>query len=375
MTDLKGENAKLKRTVRSLLARIEENHRIDQHFQQFEFDLLGSSRLHDVLDKLLQSTRDHFRLADVGLYLVDRDFAIETLLEALEIDRYENRLQLRNSDDFALTLYAGQRRVKLGVLDPLAASRLFPNLPEVGSAALLPLTRNGRMIGSLHFASLDKGRFSEEKAVDFMHHLSCIVALCLENSLQREHLKRQSRVDMLTQVSNRMNFEAEFAKELERSERSDDPLSCIFVDVDHFKKTNDEFGHQAGDLCLKSVAQTIKQELRKTDLLARYGGEEFVVLLNRCEQQEASIIAERIRIKVAELAIDIDGGRKMCPTVSLGLVTWQPVGERTPNLAKLGQRLLSTADDAMYEAKRKGRNCVVIKPFAQMLRSAGNTRP
>ncbi|NIB44375.1 sensor domain-containing diguanylate cyclase [Pseudomaricurvus alkylphenolicus] len=364
---LQHENSRLQQVVKTLLKRIEENQRIEKHFQEFEFKLLGSNSLSGVLHLLLNGAMEHFQLDDVGLILVDRDYTVNDLLEALDIDRFDNRLQLRNSDDFAMSLYPGDYQISLGELDPLTSGRLFPNSSRTGSAALLPLLRQGQMIGSLHFASQSAQRFSADKAVDFMHHLASICAVCLENSLAHEHLNHQSQVDMLTQVSNRLHFEAEFAKELERAERSDDGLACLFVDVDHFKRINDQFGHQAGDACLKRVAMAIKQQLRKTDLLARYGGEEFVVLLPRCTQEPASEIAERIRASVAALRVDVAAEEPLKPTVSLGLACWQPVGERSSDLSRLGQRLISCADDAMYEAKSKGRNCVVIKPFCQLV--------
>lgn len=365
MSDLQQENAKLKLTVKSLLARIEENHRIDRHFESFEFKLLECYRLTDMLDYLLNDSQEHFELADVSLILVDRDYAIRDLLETLDIDSYGSRLQLRHSDEFSLSLYPGQFRVSLGELDALTSSRLFPKLPDLGSAALLPLMRKGQLMGSLHFASRSKERFSSDKAVDFMHHLACICAVCLDNSLTHEHLQHQSRYDMLTQVSNRMNFELEYAKELDRSQRGDDALTCLFVDVDYFKQINDEHGHSAGDVCLKEVAQAIKTQLRKTDLMARYGGEEFVVLLHRCEKSEGEIIAERIRAAVE--ALSLVGQSRIRPTVSIGLACWQPVGERCPDLIKLGQRLLKSADEAMYEAKNSGRNRVISKVFCQVV--------
>lgn len=365
MSDLQQENAKLKLTVKSLLARIEENHRIDRHFENFEFKLLVCHRLSEMLDFLLTDSQTHFELADVSLILVDRDYAIRDLLESLDIGAFGNRLQLRHNEEFSLSLYPGQFCVSLGELDALTSSRLFPKLPDLGSAALLPLMRKGQLMGSLHFASRSAERFSSDKAVDFMHHLACICAVCLDNSLTHEHLQHQSRYDMLTQVSNRMNFELEYAKELERSERSDDALTCLFVDVDHFKLINDEHGHSAGDVCLKEVAQAIKTQLRKTDLMARYGGEEFVVLLHRCEKDEGKVIAERIRAAVE--ALSLVGQSRIRPTVSIGLACWQPVGERSPDLVKLGQRLLKTADEAMYEAKNSGRNRVVSKVFCQVV--------
>jgi diguanylate cyclase (GGDEF)-like protein len=365
--DVAKEKARLELMVKSLLERIETNQRIQQHFHAFETRLLACVRLPDLLTLIFEDMVQHFELADIGVVLVDSDYSIRDLLGRMEVPDFDNRLQLRHSDDFARSLYSQSPEVTLGELDTLAASRLFPNSNCVSSAALLPLLRNQQLTGSVHFASASRVRFSAEKSTDFMQHLASIMAVCLENCLAREHLNFQSQMDMLTQVRNRRSFEEEFAKEMERAERADDPVSCMFIDVDHFKKINDQYGHQAGDLCLKQVAETINQQLRKTDVLARYGGEEFVVLLPKCQQESARVIAERVRSAVAHLEVVSDAEKLMRPTVSIGLTTWQSVGERSRDLIHVGERLLNCADEAMYLAKKGGRDQVVVKPFCQVV--------
>lgn len=360
--DLKQENARLKRSLQQLLVNIDDNQRIDRHFQIFEFQLLGCQRLQDVLDVLLIDAVNHFGLDDVGLILVDRDYSLAELIAALNIGRYNNRLQLRNSDDFALTLYRGDYQVTLGEQDALTAGRLFPNLDQLGSAVLMPLVRNNKLLGSLHFGSHMADRFSADKRVEFLHHLAGMCAVCLDNSVNYEHLQHQSLHDRLTQISNRTHFEQEFAKELNRAERTQQPLTCLFLDMDHFKAINDQHGHQLGDACLKQVAATIKAELRNTDVLARYGGEEFVAVLTACDMDEALVIAERIRKAVAKLKVS--GRGVVRPTISIGLSCWQPSEDQNPELTSLGEQLLSCADEAMYEAKRNGRNQVAFKVFA-----------
>lgn len=363
--DLKQENARLRRSLQQLLASLDENQRIDRHFQIFEFQLLGCQRLQDVLDILLVDAVSHFNFDDVGLILVDRDYSLAELMACLNIGRYDNRLQLRNSEDFALTLYRGDYRVELGPQDALTASRLFPNLDQLGSAALMPLVRDNQLLGSLHFASRTAQRFSVEKSVDFLHHLASICAVCLDNSVNYEHLQHQSLQDRLTQISNRMHFEQEFAKELERAERSRQPLTCMFLDLDHFKEINDQFGHQLGDACLKQVAAAIKAELRKTDVLARYGGEEFVAVLGACALEEGLVIAERIRKAVA--ALKVTGRGVVRPTISVGVSCWHPVEEQVGDLTQLGEQLLRCADEAMYDAKRDGRNRVASRVFFRLI--------
>lgn len=352
------EYQRLRQIVTNLLVRIEDNQQIQARFNDFEFQLLDCNHLPELLNKLLVDTVKHFELTAVSLVLYDPDYSISSLIEYLELSDYDKRLQLRHSQEFFVSLYQHSPTVRLGELEVLSATRLFPNAEKIGSAVLMPLMRKQRQIGSLHFGSHSAARYSADKATSFMFHLASVVAVCLENCIALEQLQKQGMEDILTQVHNRRSFEVEFAKELERADRQQTPLSCLFVDIDHFKHINDSYGHPAGDRCLRQVAQQISAELRKTDLLARYGGEEFVALLPFCPKQEAITIAERVRLAIANNPLKLDAMETIPLTVSIGLTTWQPVSDMHEQLPAWGEKILAAADRAMYAAKRLGRNQV-----------------
>ncbi|WP_299772818.1 sensor domain-containing diguanylate cyclase [uncultured Pseudoteredinibacter sp.] len=370
--NLEQENKRLQGTVKLLLRRIEQNHGIQQHFHAFEFKLLACQCLRDLLDLLLVEAQRHFNLSAVSLVIIDSDYSIRELMEQLDLTDYGSCLQMRNGVDFLATLYPQQSEVTLGDMDVLTAGRIFPGSGRVVSSACMPLVRQDKLVGSLHFASDSTERFQPDMATDFLSHLASIVSLCLENCIGREHLSRQGKVDMLTQVNNRRSFEAELERELERAQRNQEPLSCMFVDVDHFKQINDQFGHQAGDLVLKHLAYEVSLQLRKTDFLARYGGEEFVVLAPRCPQAHAERLAERIRVAVEEMAIDVCGSKKVRPTVSVGLATWCPKQQGRCDLQLVGHGLLASADEVMYQAKRGGRNQVLSQRYELLQPSASS---
>ena len=352
------EYQRLRQIVTNLLVRIEDNQQIQARFNDFEFQLLDCKSLSELLDKLLVDAKKHFELTDVSIVLYDPDYSITSLIEHLDLQDYDKRLQLRFSREFFTNLYQHSPSVRLGELDVLAATRLFPKAEKIGSAVLMPLMRQQRQIGSLHFGSHSPTRYSADKATSFMWHLASVVAVCLENCVALEQLQRQGMEDILTQVHNRRSFELEFSKELERADRQQTPLSCLFVDIDHFKQINDSYGHPAGDRCLRQVAQQISNELRKTDLLARYGGEEFVALLPHCPNQEAHVIAERVRLAIANNPLKLDETETIPLTVSVGLTTWQPDQDSHKQLNEFGEKILAAADRAMYAAKRSGRNQV-----------------
>jgi diguanylate cyclase (GGDEF)-like protein len=162
-----------------------------------------------------------------------------------------------------------------------------------------------------------------------------------------ETLHRISTMDGLTEVANRRLFDETLALEWRRGARAKMALSLLIVDIDHFKRYNDEHGHQAGDECLRAVARTLQGSVhRAADCVARYGGEEFVVLLPDTESDRAWQIAELIRSRVEGLEMDV--------TVSIGVTTTVP----DRDLAHADE-FVKKADDALYEAKRRGRNRVV----------------
>lgn len=183
-----------------------------------------------------------------------------------------------------------------------------------------------------------------------------------------EAVRLESLTDSLTQIGNRQYFDDSLAREIARADESAAPLTLLMVDIDHFKRVNDEFGHQMGDDVLRLVAARLKSSVRDGEI-ARYGGEEFGIVLYNKSIQIGKLIAERIRaaIESAEMKVRSTGAPVGRITVSIG------VAELKPRMS--GEDLIRHADEALYAAKRKGRNCVVLKDeveaVAPDLRAAG----
>ncbi len=169
-----------------------------------------------------------------------------------------------------------------------------------------------------------------------------------------EKLQELSMTDPLTGIYNRLYFNKRFRYEYERASRYNVPLTCIMIDIDHFKSVNDRYGHQVGDEVLKAVSQTLLSGLRKVDILARYGGEEIVALLPETPCEKGAHVAERLRRSVEDLAVPRDGGEALRVTISLG------VAAHPEPRAESDEVLLRWADDALYRAKRGGRNRVEV---------------
>jgi diguanylate cyclase (GGDEF)-like protein len=162
-----------------------------------------------------------------------------------------------------------------------------------------------------------------------------------------------SHTDGLTGIANRRYFDEVLAREWDRAKRSQRPISLIMLDVDWFKLFNDHYGHQAGDDCLKAIAQVLKTYVqRANELPARYGGEEFVVILAETDIKQAAAVAESLRAKVEALAIAHQHSPLARVTISLGVACV------IPDMDTDAVALIKRADDALYKAKEKGRNQV-----------------
>jgi diguanylate cyclase (GGDEF)-like protein len=184
-----------------------------------------------------------------------------------------------------------------------------------------------------------------------------------------DELRRIATTDLLTGVSNRRGFDESLHREWRRARRCDEPLSLLMIDVDHFKPFNDRYGHPAGDVCLRSVAQALVQaSLRPADVVARYGGEEFVILLPQTTRSGAAHVAHEILGAIEALGIvHEDSPTAATLTVSIGVgcyddesACWVPFSPETRHTRDLSAHpfpidLVSAADKALYAAKRAGR--------------------
>jgi diguanylate cyclase (GGDEF)-like protein len=165
-----------------------------------------------------------------------------------------------------------------------------------------------------------------------------------------EVLRFQATHDGLTGLYNRSEALSFLEREISRSARKREPVSVLMLDIDHFKQINDTYGHFTGDDVLRSVARTLKDAVRAYDLAARYGGEEFLIIMSGCNQEETQTFAERVRASIADTPIAA-AAKDLRVTVSIGAVSADAVPSQ--------RELLLSADEALYKAKRAGRNRVV----------------
>lgn len=174
-------------------------------------------------------------------------------------------------------------------------------------------------------------------------------------------LEDASNTDPLTGVANRQHFQVQLQRETSRCLRMARPCALLMLDIDHFKRINDTFGHPTGDLAIKAMADVCTENSRDIDVVARLGGEEFAILVPETSLEDAGRLAERIRAKVQDLKIVSESGEEVRWTVSVGIASLQLSGQNDLTSATIEGRLINSADAALYDAKNAGRNRVVAR--------------
>jgi diguanylate cyclase (GGDEF)-like protein/PAS domain S-box-containing protein len=217
------------------------------------------------------------------------------------------------------------------------------------SILIVPLRSSAGVIGVLSAQSYTRDMY-DETDMEALELLASNVAVAIENARLFTKIQSMAITDDLTTLFNRRKFYELAVQEFERSRRYGRPLSVIMLDIDHFKRVNDTYGHSVGDQVLQGLAALAKTSLRQVDILARYGGEEFVVLLPETDIEEAVQTAERLRTEAADATIPTRVGN-MSITISLGVVTLD-------DTCRTLEELLDRSDQAMYASKRTGRNKV-----------------
>jgi len=229
-----------------------------------------------------------------------------------------------------------------------------PGFVETRSEMCLPLISFGKHLGVMCLESLRPNAF-QEADVQPLESVADIVATAIQNANYVEQVKAQANVDGLTGAYNRRFFEGQITWELERAARYHGRFALVMLDIDHFKKLNDEFGHLLGDEVLRQVSAVFRSQLRKIDFVCRYGGEEFALLLPETTGEDALGVAEKVRRVIEAHSFP---GVPRPVTISVGVAEYPAHGATRDEVVK-------AADSALYASKQGGRNRVTAAPAAQ----------
>ena len=360
-SELEQEIRSLQARLAALTEQVSRNDSLLRKTQERELELLRAGSLAQLFERLIAGLRTSYQLDDVELILHDPQHEIRHLLsgDGLVLEQLQGVCFVD-----ALTTVAPQlanlERPWLGPFHKADHGLLLPGVAHAQSLALIPLRRHEQLDGVLVFSSVDPLRFTQELASDFLAHLGLVAAICIESAVNRARLLRSGYTDFLTGFHNRRYLHARLREELARAQRAGQSIVCMMIDLDHFKRINDQYGHLAGDAVLREVAQRIDAEMRISDTGARFGGDEFALVLSEATITDGEKVAARVLHTVRNEPVFI-GKVAETITLSIGLAAATP-GPGMRDYKVLAERLMSEADAALYRAKSAGRNRIATSP-------------
>jgi two-component system cell cycle response regulator len=335
------------------------------------------SRVNDLLDRKLFEATIVSEIGRVGRSLVNFDETFGSVMSVLTrvVDFTVGAMAFLDEEDLDLFLMVYRpaspaviEETKARVMEAIArqASKPFtrvqvrlraqsalsgPEETSLGGFVSYPIRTNDQLTGLLAFAGKAAARIGGDSET-FLMDAANQAKIVLENSRLFERVRGLSIRDGLTGLFNHRHSMEQVANEFGRVGRYEGGVSLLMVDIDHFKKINDEHGHQAGDVVLREVARILKDTLRVVDSLGRYGGEEFISILPHTSYEDALQTGERLRQAIAENSFHA-GQRQLRVTISVGVASYPSARVDSPGA------LVREADKALYRAKQEGRNRVV----------------
>lgn len=333
-------------SVDELIANARKNEKIARNLFDIEVAIMNINRCGDFCSSLISLVKEKFTINHVWLAITDTPSNAQLIDVLGNVDESSPHyvkvpmvdfLQIGQSVREPVLINTDLRRIR--TITPVSL------LPRLKSIALLPLVVDARVVGGLVLGAEEKDRYSPKKDSFFLQQLAVKVSILLSGVWARERINFLATRDPLTLLRNRREMEESLDQELSRHTRQREHLALMFIDCDDFKKVNDTYGHDVGDLYLKHVAAQLRELTRKSDLVFRFAGDEFVILLPNQRQDGAEVIAARIKSHLLTTPLLHDGIR-IDVRLSYGVIS-------TEQLESMDARtMLKKADDRLYQMKR-----------------------
>ncbi len=344
--------------INEIIKNFHQNEEISRKFFDIEVRILTILNFKDLFERLLTDITEIFAIPYVWISLVDDNELIPFIKELYTSEIITQRLNIISKSIF-LELASGNNAKPILIEKNLRPYfRLFPKGEKylIRSLAIIPITLNGRKIGSLNFGDTSETRFHPGMDTVLLERLAIKVSLCLSNVTAHEKLKSAAARDPLTGLLNRRVMDSVLKREFKRAERYSVPLSLIFFDLDDFKNINDRYGHDTGDMLLKYFGDHLVKASRENNIVTRFAGDEFVVILPSTNSGDALKLADRLKTRLLEKPLRANN-ISIPVSVSFGISS---LGEPETDDSSA---LLKKADKKLYEAKKiKNRDIHVILP-------------
>jgi diguanylate cyclase (GGDEF)-like protein len=301
--------------------------------------------LEELLSRVCCLIQEAFQVSHVSLFLREEgDMVLRAHHGTLKPRIVQGGRLPADREPWSRILATGGTLIEKDLLSAPDAVRLFE---ESDSGMSIPLVSFGQVLGVIGLHSSNPGAFGEMD-LQSLESVADICATSIQNAHYVERVKQLAYLDGLTGIFNRRFFELRIMEEIERARRYGTGMAVIMVDIDQFKRLNDEFGHLLGDEVLRQVSSVFHQQLRKIDVLCRYGGEEFGILLTQTSAEHAISVAEKLRKTIEQWQFP---GVPRTVTVSAGVAAFPDHGTTRDDLVR-------AADTGLYAAKQAGRNHV-----------------
>lgn len=350
-----------------ILQRLKENEEIYRKFNQLEASIISILNFRDFFEKLLTEMMTIFHIPYVWISVIKESHLANLMHSIRDSHIIPKRTNFISRNDFYGTI--GDLAAPVLINDELESyMHFFPHdmVCPIGSMAITPVRIDGEIAGSLNQWDVSPSRFEPDMDTSFLEQLALKISLCLSNVSAHENLHFFAYHDPLTGLLNRRAFEQALHREFSRSRRHEYCLSLIFADLDSFKQINDTYGHDAGDLALKYVAESLEAMSRKEDMVARLAGDEFVVMLPETAEDTAESFMARVCRHLDEHSFECEGHR-LSVCLSYGIASTSDVDILFPD------HLIKKADDRLYEAKKRKKRMLDADPdLANQLTSASS---
>jgi diguanylate cyclase (GGDEF)-like protein len=340
-----GEKGRLMNDVNEILQVICRNEEVARKFFEIETSILSIHNFRDLFERLLTEIHEKFSVPHVWVAMTEDNDVYRLLDRMTPANTFGERLRVIDTKVFGELVGDGASPILINEgLDRFAA--LLPEGAKypLESLAVVPLTYDGKAIGSLTLGDSSPERYAPGMEVGLLRQLSVKVSICLSNVMAHERLAMLAFRDPLTDLLNRRVMEQVLRREFDRARRYGTELAIVFLDIDRFKAINDRYGHDMGDEVLKWVGNRLLAMSRQSDVVARFAGDEFIVILPNTIADRAYRFVDRLQTFF--LSTHLAHDEKVIPvSVSCGISTMADAG-MTDAIA-----MLKKADERLYQSK------------------------